>query len=209
MARHKLREMSAAGEPLAEEEPLARGARLEDPDWFTPFVRAHSRRVFGLLYRMVGNAGDAQDLAQEVFLRAYQHRDQLRDASKATSWLLRIATNRAIDFQRSAPVQRLGFSLDDEKYEPFSEGLPSDTLTPEQEVLRGERHSLLWSALQGLSPKERAALVLRDIEGRANREVAGMLGCSMITVRTHIAAARVKIKKYMEKEGRRERNTSK
>ena len=194
MDRHKLREMSAAE---------AAGAPPEDQDWFTPLVRGHSRRIFGLLYRMVGNAGDAQDLAQEVFFRAYQHREQLRDSAKATSWLMRIATNRAIDFQRAHPAHRQGFSLDDEKNEPLAGSLHSEALTPEQELLRAERHRLLSRALQVLSPKERAAIVLRDLEGYPNREVAATLGCSMITVRTHIAAARIKIRKYL-KEGRRE-----
>ncbi len=192
MDRHKLREMSAA---------QGAGPSPEDQDWFTPLVRGHSRRIFGLLYRMVGNAGDAQDLAQEVFLRAYQSREQLRDPAKATSWLLRIATNRAIDFQRAHPASRAGFSLDDEQNEPLAGSLSSDALTPEQELLRAERRRHLEAALNILSPKERAAIVLRDIEGCPNREVAATLGCSMITVRTHIAAARIKIRKYLRKGG--------
>src|SRR5258708_32117505 len=77
-------------------------------DWCAALVRDHHRRVFALLYRMTANAGDAQDLSQEVFLKAWQNRHQLRDTERPTGWLLRIASNSAIDFQRSRASQHPG-----------------------------------------------------------------------------------------------------
>ena len=172
-------------------------------DWFSELVRGHSRRVFALLYRMVGNAGDAQDLSQEVFLKAWQNRRQLHDAERPTPWLLRIASNSAIDFQRSRASQRPGSpmvpSLDDENQSGLRDRLTSPDLTPEASALRDERHGRLWAALGVLSPKERAAVVMRDIEGVPNREVAAALGCSMITVRTHISSARTKMRKFLSR----------
>ena len=73
-------------------------------------------------------------------------------------------------------------------------------LEPEEETLRSERHRRLWAALKVLSPKERAAVVMRDLEGMPNQEVAATLGCSMITVRTHISSARIKMRKFLLKE---------
>ena len=64
------------------------------------FMTDNMRRIFLLIYRMVGNVADAQDLAQEVFIKALQRQDQLKDADKAAHWLSRIATNTAIDFLR-------------------------------------------------------------------------------------------------------------
>ena len=64
------------------------------------FIAGNLRRIFLLIYRMVGNVADAQDLTQEVFIKALQRRDQLKDAAKAAHWLSRIATNTAIDFLR-------------------------------------------------------------------------------------------------------------
>ncbi len=169
--------------------------------WFADLVRTHTRRVFALLYRMTGNAGDAQDLSQEAFLKAWQNRTQLRDAGRPAPWLLRIAANCAIDFQRSRASQRPGSpmapSLDDENQGALRDGLATGDLTPEDASLRGESERRLWAALEVLSPKERAAIVMRDIEGCPNREVAAALGCSMITVRTHIASARVKMRKHL------------
>lgn len=205
MARPKLTEMGAASEALAGEllaasSPARAKAAAGDPeqDWFVPLVRGHARRVFGLLYRMVGNAADAQDLTQEVFLKAYERRRQLRDPARAMPWLLRIATNSAIDFQRA----RLPHRMPEELSEEMSDRITGPNPTPEEDYLRSERQRRLWAALEVLSPKERAAVVLRDLEGNPNREVAAALGCSMITVRTHIASARVKMRKFLMKEGR-------
>ena len=210
MDRPKLREMNSPGVPPS-------GAAADQPGvsfrpdgtessgdaelWFADLVQAHTRRVFALLYRMTGNAGDAQDLSQEAFLKAWQNRRQLRDAARPTPWLLRIAANCAIDFQRSRASQHPGSpmapSLDDENQGALRDGLAANGLTPEAASLRGESQSRLWAALEVLSPKERAAIVMRDIEGCPNRDVAAALGCSMITVRTHIASARTKMRKFL------------
>src|SRR5512140_4012463 len=66
------------------------------------FVAENMRRVFLLIYRVVGNVADAQDLTQEAFIKALQRQDQLKDLEKAAHWLSRIATNTAIDFLRRA-----------------------------------------------------------------------------------------------------------
>ena len=149
---------------------------------------------------MVGNAGDAQDLTQDVFLKAWLHREQLRDPARATPWLLRIASNAAIDFQRARLPHRTGASLDDESHGELRDTMQAPGLLPQEELLRSERSRRLWAALKVLSPKERAAVVMRDLEGMPNQEVAAALGCSMITVRTHIASARIKMRKHLLKE---------
>ncbi|HVX67393.1 MAG TPA: sigma-70 family RNA polymerase sigma factor [Bryobacteraceae bacterium] len=156
------------------------------------FISENLRRIFLLIYRMVGNVADAQDLSQEVFIKALQRRDQLKDADKAAHWLSRIATNTAIDFLRRHG--RVTFCDIDEAADP----IPSSTSdNPEQLLLRAERETMLSGGLQVLTPRERAALVLRDIEGLPAEEVARNLGCSKATVRSHIANARVKFRRYL------------
>ncbi len=196
--------MGAASETLvgqllatpARAEAAPAGEASAQQDWFVPLVEAQARRIFGLLYRMVGNAADAQDLTQEVFLKAYERRRQLRDPSRAIPWLLRMATNRAIDFQRARLPHRAADPLSEELSEQLTHADPS----PEEECLRSERQRRLRAALEVLSPKERAAVTLRDLEGIPNSEVAATLGCSMITVRTHIASARIKMRKFLTKD---------
>src|SRR5580658_6508278 len=82
------------------------------------FVEQNMRRVFLLIYRMVGNVADAQDLTQEAFIKALQRQDQLKDLDKAAHWLSRIASNTAIDFLRRSG--RVNFLDVDEMLEPVA-----------------------------------------------------------------------------------------
>lgn len=158
------------------------------------FIEQHMKRVFVLVYRVVGNVADAQDLTQDVFIKALQREEQLRDSEKAAQWLSRIAANTAIDFLRRrgraacAPMED-GPELPDARR-------ASD---PEQLLLSAESHQIFQDALQTLTPRERAALVMRDVEGAEPDEVARALGCSKATVRSHIANARVKFRKFLRR----------
>ena len=153
------------------------------------FVSDHLRRIFTQIYRIVGNAADAQDLTQEAFIKALQRQDQLKDEQKAAHWLSRIATNTAIDFVRRHG--RVSFCEIDAAPESHSE-------SPEQTLLRSEQRDYLEDGLRLLTPRERAALILRDVEGLPAEEVALRLDCSKATVRSHIANARIKFRRYME-----------
>lgn len=157
------------------------------------FVSDNLRRIFLQIYRMVGNVHDAQDLAQEAFIKALQRNEQLKDEKKAAHWLSRIATNTALDFLRRHG--RVTFC--EIEYAP-----ESHTESPEDELLRNEHRDYLQDALASLTPRERAAFVLRDVEDLPAEEVARRLGCSKATVRSHIANARIKLKRYMGKRQR-------
>jgi RNA polymerase sigma-70 factor (ECF subfamily) len=157
------------------------------------FVSSHLRRIFLQIYRIVGNVADAQDLTQEAFIKALQHQEQLKDEQKAAHWLSRIATNTAIDFIRRSG--RASFCEIDHTRE-------SHTDTPEELALQGEHREYLEDGLRLLSPRERAALMLRDVEGLPAEEVAQQLNCSKATVRSHIANARTKMLRYMERRKR-------
>jgi RNA polymerase sigma-70 factor (ECF subfamily) len=166
---------------------------LDAVDRQNRFVSEHLRRVFVQIYRIVNNVADAQDLTQETFIKALQHQEQLKDGQKAAHWLSRIATNTAIDFLRRS--SRATFCEIDEAPE-------SQTESPEQELLRGEHREYLEDGLRLLSPRERQALLLRDVEGLPAEEVASILNCSKATVRSHIANARTKLRRYMERRKR-------
>lgn len=158
------------------------------------FISENLRRIFVQIYRVVGNADDAQDLTQETFIKALQREDQLKDAKKAAHWLSRIATNTAIDFLRRRG--RVSFTDVDELPQPLSAPVSE---SPEQVLLRSERQLYLEDGLRQLTERERTALVLRDVEGLPAGEVARRLGCSKATVRSHIANARIKFRRYMER----------
>src|SRR5215469_12939805 len=159
------------------------------------FVSDNLRRIFVQIYRIVGNVADAQDLTQEAFIKALQHQEQLKDELKAAHWLSRIATNTAIDFLRRNG--RASFCEIDDAPE-----VHGGSESPEQMLLRSEQRNYLEDGLRLLSPRERAALILRDVEGLPAEEVAERLNCSKATVRSHIANARIKFRRYMERRKR-------
>lgn len=158
------------------------------------FVQANMRRVFLITYRIVGNVPDAQDLTQETFIKALQRQDQLKDLDKAANWLSRIASNTAIDFLRRQGRTR--FTEIDELMDP----LPTPTeRSPEALLLQSEQRDYLQEGLNRLTPREREALILRDVEDLPAEEVARRLNCGKATVRSHIANARTKFRKYLER----------
>lgn len=160
----------------------------------TRFVSENMRRIFLLIYRIVGNVADAQDLAQEAFIKALQRRDQLKDLDKAAHWLSRIASNTAIDFLRRSG--RVSFSDLEDLPEPF---VSSPGESPEELVLRSEHRERLEAGLDILTVRERTALLLRDVEDMPAEDVAARLNCSKATVRSHIANARVKLRRHFER----------
>ncbi|MDX1984474.1 MAG: RNA polymerase sigma factor [Bryobacteraceae bacterium] len=157
------------------------------------FIAEHLKRVYLLIYRIVQNTEDAQDLTQEVFIKVLQRREQLRDRDKAAHWMSRIATNTAIDFLRRR--KRIHFS-DLEDISPVPAPAAEN---PETQVLRAESQSRLEAGFSALTDRERLALVLRDVEDMPAEEVARHLNCSKATVRSHIANARVKFRKFLER----------
>ncbi len=177
------------------------GARAEQEQQ-SRFISENLRRIFLLIYRIVDNVADAEDLAQETFIKALQRQDQLKDLDKATHWLSRIASNTAIDFLRRHG--KVNFCEVDALIEPLRE--PSES--PEQAVLRSEQRAYLDEGLQVLTERERTALLLRDVEGLPADEVARAMNCSKATVRSHIANARIKFRRYMERRNRAERRST-
>jgi RNA polymerase sigma-70 factor, ECF subfamily len=155
------------------------------------FVQQHLRRIFMLIYRIVDNVDDAQDLTQETFIKALQRQTQLKDLDRAGHWLSRIASNTAIDFlRRNKRYTMTDVSEISEMHGTFE--------SPEEVLLRGEHRSQLDGGLAILTARERMALLLRDVEDMPAAQVALHMKCSKATVRSHIANARAKFKRYLD-----------
>ncbi|MBI2688979.1 MAG: RNA polymerase sigma factor [Acidobacteria bacterium] len=167
---------------------------LEAAELQNRFIQEHMRRVFLIIYRIVGNVPDAQDLTQEAFIKVLQRSEQLKDPEKAAHWLSRIASNTAIDFLRRH--SRVNFTEIDSLAEPL---ITEQDRNPEQTLLRRERADRLEDGLRHLTAKERTALILRDVEDVPAEEVARQMNCSTATVRSHIANARIKFRRYLER----------
>lgn len=157
-------------------------------------INAHMRRMFRLIYRIVGNVPDAQDLTHDAIVKALRRKGQLKDSRKVAQWLNRIAVNTALDFVRRRA--RVPFDVLDR--EPPAKAAGS---SPEASLMQRERRAWIEGGLRLLSERERTALLLRDFEEVPAREVARIMGCSPATVRSHISNARVKFRRYRDEEG--------
>ena len=180
--------------PMSDQATGTTSAEAIAQDRQNEFISLHMRRIFVLIYRKVGNVADAQDLTQEAFIKALQRGDQLKDPEKAAHWLSRIATNTAIDFLRKNG--RAHFTDIDDLVEPLA---TAHEANPEAQVLLAEKRRYLEGGLDQLTERERLALMMRDVEGMPAEEVARELNCSQATVRSHIANARIKFRKYLER----------
>lgn len=159
---------------------LIRRARTGDRDAFDALVRLHFERVHTLMFRMTKNHEDAEDLAQESFVRAYGALASFREDATFSTWVQRIAVHLAIAHQKKRV--RRGHELPIEDAEPATEGSDS--------VGRCELVQALSRALDELPPRLRAAIVLRSLEERDYDEMAGLLGVRPATARTHVMQAR-------------------
>jgi RNA polymerase sigma-70 factor (ECF subfamily) len=167
---------------------LAARCRAGDADAFEELYRQHSRRLFGLVVRMLGSADEAEDLLQEVFLQAHRKLSGFRGESTLGTWLYRLTMNHCLDHLRGrqARMARATDSLDaDEAPEPVDR-LP---IVPTA-VTRVD----LERAIQALPGGYKAAFLLHDVEGFEHREVAQILGVSEGTSKSQVHKARLKLR---------------
>jgi RNA polymerase sigma-70 factor (ECF subfamily) len=162
---------------------LARLARRDEAA-FAELIRHHFDRIYRIAWRVLGGAADAEDVAQEAFLKAWTAPGQIRDARAIGAWLSRVATNLALDRLR--------------RRRPDTPGELPDLADPAAAADRGlQRTSLeaeVAAALTALPDRQRAALVLVHFEGLGNVEAAEMLGVSVEAVESLLARARRSLK---------------
>jgi RNA polymerase sigma-70 factor (ECF subfamily) len=171
------------------------GSAPTDRSGFEAFFREHERAVFSYLYRMTGDEQAAYDLSQETFVRAWQRYDQIRGYELPAAWLLRVATNLALNHQRdgASPVRAalsLDSGLDPAGSDPFWRFAEAD-------AMRGA----IREALLAMPARQRAALVLREVYGLSGEEVAGALGISHAAAKMLLSRAREQFRiRYRGKE---------
>jgi RNA polymerase sigma-70 factor (ECF subfamily) len=171
-------------------------AKAGDKTAFDQIIISHQRRVISLAWRLLGNQEDARDAAQETFLRVYKSFGRFDPAQDFNGWLYRIAVNVCRDLARKRRGDH--FSLE----AGVESGVIAEPVSPhntESAALLAQEQDILRRALGTLPEKERAAIVLRDLEGLETEEVARILGSSPTTVRSQISAARAKIKAFRER----------
>ncbi|WP_332634306.1 RNA polymerase sigma factor SigW [Halalkalibacter flavus] len=177
---------------------LIREVRKGDQQAFAEIVELYKDKVYQVAYRMVGNVHEAQDVAQEAFLRAYTNIDRFDVNRKFSTWLFRIATNVAIDRLRK---KKPDFYLQDEvkgsEGLTFESQLAADEERPEDQVVTIEMQEWIQHEINQLPLKYRTAIILKYMEDLSISEISDILDIPQSTVKTRVHRGREALRKRM------------
>lgn len=204
-ARKKVSEeeaVSPAAEPTAnpvEEAELVERARKGDLKAYDELVQRYQQRIYATVYHMTANHEDANDLAQDAFIKAYQALKSFKGGSSFYTWVYRIAVNKTINFLKQRK-NRTHMSLNDldfnAEHDPDLVALVSDK-TPRREANLTELQEKLNEAMQRLSEHHRLVVTLHDVQGMSHEEIAKIMDCNIGTVRSRLFYARQQLQGYL------------
>jgi RNA polymerase sigma-70 factor, ECF subfamily len=158
---------------------------------FEELVDKNQDKILNLIYGMIGDYHLAQDLTQEVFIKAFQALGTFHGESKHSTWLYKIAVNHTIDHQRKACVRRERTASEDQ-----FEKTPTDT-EPDSSCQKTAIRNILFRSIAELPDQQKEVYILREINGCTTKEVAEILGCSIELVKWRLHKARSLLKKVL------------
>jgi RNA polymerase sigma-70 factor (ECF subfamily) len=192
-------------QPLAEkpdtsdELELVERARNGDLGAYDDLVRRYQERVYATVYHMTSNHEDANDLAQEAFIKGFQALKSFKGGSSFYTWVYRIAVNKTINFLKQRKNKQQ-MSLDDldfnAEHDPDLVALISDK-TPRREVNLAELQEKLNEAMLKLSEPHRLVVTLHDVQGMSHEEIAKIMECNIGTVRSRLFYARQQLQAHL------------
>jgi RNA polymerase sigma-70 factor (ECF subfamily) len=175
-----------------EEEVLVRKARRGDLEAYDDLVRRYQERIYGTIYHMTANHEDANDLAQESFIKAFHALRTFKGGSSFYTWLYRIAVNKTINYLKQRK-NRIHMSLNDldfnAEHDPDLVALISEK-TPHRDANLAELQEKLNEAMLKLSEPHRLVVIMHDVQGMAHDEIAKVMDCNIGTVRSRLFYAR-------------------
>jgi RNA polymerase sigma-70 factor (ECF subfamily) len=182
-----------------DDKELVARALQGDESAYRELLERFRRPVFSLIYRMIGDHEQAEDLAQESFVKAFNNLDSYNPSYRFSSWLFKIANNHAIDHLRRARLTTVSIhgsphALDAEREKETRIVLEAQDESPEQEILALELGTQIERAIARLRPDYRTAIVLRHIENRPYEEIAEIMEVPIGTVKTFLHRARAELR---------------
>ncbi len=182
-----------------EEGVLVHRAQLGNLEAYDDLVRRYQERIYATIYHMTANHEDANDLAQETFIKAFQAIKSFKGGSSFYTWLYRIAINKTINFLKQRK-NRTHMSLNDmdlnAEHDPDLVALVSEK-TPRREVNLAELQEKLNAGMQELSEAHRLVVTLHDVQGLPHEEIAKIMNCNVGTVRSRLFYARQQLQAYL------------
>ena len=163
-------------------------------------MRRHTRRIYNICYRFTGNAAEAEDLSQDVFLRVYKTLGSYRSAYGGfATWMTSVTRNLLIDHYRRTKRDRVTDSLDDAM--PVVENKATSARRPDELALLGELSTQIQTALTRLSPELREAVILRDLQQLEYGEIPRTLAVPEGTIKTRINRGRIELARILQQMG--------
>jgi len=182
-----------------EEVELVSRARKGDLGAYDQLVQRYQERVYATIYHMTSNHEDANDLAQEAFIKGFQALKSFKGGSSFYTWVYRIAVNKTINFLKQRK-NRSQMSLNDldfnAEHDPDLVALISDK-TPRREAGLAELQEKLNEAMQKLSEPHRLVVTLHDVQGLSHEEIAKIMDCNIGTVRSRLFYARQQLQGFL------------
>jgi RNA polymerase sigma-70 factor (ECF subfamily) len=192
---------AAAGGLPVSDEVLVEQVRAGDRTAFDELIGRYQRRACSVAYRLLGNMHDALEVCQEAFVRAYRNLATLKDQARFGSWLLRIVTNLSLNFRRDRAAYRRNVSYDDCMLDDLRVAArrfeDSAARPPDARINDVETRDVVQQAINRLPDNQRSALVLFCVEQLPQREVAGILDCSVEAVKWYVFQARRKLREQL------------
>lgn len=177
-----------------EEQILIKKAQAGDADAFEPLVLENQTKVYNLALRMMGNPTDAEDAAQEAFIKAWNSLKDFRGDSRFSVWLYRLTNNVCIDMLRKQKrTSAVSLTQEDDEGEELELTIPDERLSPEEELEKKELREQVQTALQALPEEWRSILVMRELGGLSYEELAAELNLEPGTVKSRLNRARKKL----------------
>ena len=186
------------------DDKLVEKAKKGDRGAFERLVARHQRMALNTAYRILRNREDAEDAAQESFIRVYTFLSTLREGTKFTSWLYRIVTNVCLSKMKETSSQQIFVEADGEEAEAKHPELSDGTVNPEEVVAKDEFNGQIRELVVSLPPHYRAIITLYHLNDLSYHEIAETLGLPMGTVKTHLYRAKAMLKKAILKRYRTE-----
>lgn len=184
---------------VSDERKLVKRAKAGDIGAYDELVRLYQERIYATIYHMTSNHEDANDLAQETFIKAYQALKSFKGDSSFFTWAYRIAVNKTINFLKQRK-NRTHMSLNDldlnAEHNPDLVALISDK-TPRREVNLAELQEKLNAAMQKLSDVHRLVVTLHDVQDLSHEEIGKIMDCNTGTVRSRLFYARQQLQAYL------------
>lgn len=178
---------------MDKESRLIKKAKSGNLEAFEQLILQYEKRIYNYCYRMTNSQEDAEDLAQEIFIKVYKNLKSFKGNSKFSTWIYRIAYNTCIDKYRKKEVATVSLTLNSDEEEKEID-LPSNDPLPEERIVSREEYDVVCECISELKPEYKNAVILRDIQNYTYDEIAEILNIPLGTVKSHISRGRASLR---------------